>query len=1203
MTLAPILSIFNLNRSNPTILRVTWTMNDSKIIVMGIRCTLCNFDNPAGMRFCGNCGARLETAVSSEPSPRIQPYNAEFGMMMGADLAERMRRAGVEAAGQRRYVTILFADISGYTALSERIDSEDLYIMVQEYIRVLSNNVYKYEGVVDKITGDGLMAIFGAPISHENNAERAVRAALEMQSDLFQLSRELKRDQGIDLNVRIGLHSGWVVVGGIGANDLVLNYTAIGDTVNLAHRIEEAAAPGAILVSETVYKQVRALIDCQQITALFPKGIAHPVTAYRVMGSKARPGSVRGIEGLYAPMIGRDQELALLRSCADDLLENGHSQFVLVTGEAGLGKSRLTAEFRATLDQSWLRLIEGHSLAYRRVSYWLIRDVLYSYLGIPATLPAQQVRERLKRAVYQLMGTYAEDALPYLENLMGVPFSNPHAGDRLQRMDAGQLRHQTFLTIRDLLLFEAQTRPLLIVLEDLHWADEASLDLLNFLLEILKQAPIYILAISRFVQPGALERTVNWARQNLAERFHHLQLQSLNHDQSQRLLNLLLSIPNLPEKLRDQILNRSAGVPFYLEEILRTLIDQGVIQSLSGRWAVMPGSDMTSLGVPDTLQELILARFDRLEPAQRRALQVAAVIGKDFSLPLLREVLPASETSDLQAIINTLVEREFILPQADGQSTEYTFRHILMSDAIYSTMLRKERSALHGKVAETIERLWADRLDEQVELLSNHYRWSQHLDRALRYLILAGEKATRSHVNLQARQHYEAALDLLHRVNHTSYQAYQVHLGLGDALMFSGDYAEAHSQYELGLQALVGNASSDQQMEVSILQRRIARIHERQGEYDRAVEHLSLAQQALDATSGDFPIERAQVWNDIAWIEIQRGNLIKAQGLLQEALRLGETSDANDVVASIYNRLGGVAYNQGEWEQAAAYLRKSIAIREAFRDAVNLATSLNNLGLLEIEMGQYDSALANLARSYELKTRLGQAEGVAMALNNLGWLRILRGELVEAKQALKQAQELTQQIGYSSLYRQVMRNFGELYLSAEDWEQASNVLQEIARILEDQGASDQLVVVYSQSGEAALGKGEVKTALSWAEKAGELLVATSNGSKNLMTSQQGEYLRFRGMLDIYLGGWQEARDHLSESEKIFVSLRSQRGQARVIFQMGVLANAQGDNCLAENYFAQAAGIFNRIGARLEAKRAEWAVDQCLEASNLANRPD
>ena len=207
--------------------------------------------------------------------------------MMGADLAERMRLAGVEAAGQRRYVTILFADLSGYTSLSERIDSEDLYVIVQQYIRVLSDNVYKYEGVVDKITGDGLMAIFGAPISHENNAERGVRAALEMQNELFQLSQKLHQEQGIDLNVRIGLHSGWVVVGGIGTNDQVLNYTAIGDTVNLAHRIEESAPPGAILISETVFKQVRALIECQQITSLLPKGVGHPVIAYRVMGLRA----------------------------------------------------------------------------------------------------------------------------------------------------------------------------------------------------------------------------------------------------------------------------------------------------------------------------------------------------------------------------------------------------------------------------------------------------------------------------------------------------------------------------------------------------------------------------------------------------------------------------------------------------------------------------------------------------------------------------------------------------------------------------------------------------------------------------------------------------------------------------------------------------------------------------------------------------
>ena len=252
-------------------------------------CGNCGFDNPPGMRFCGNCGTRLdEESDVLEKEPRISPFKPEFGTLMGADLVQRLHKAGIEAIGQRRNTTVLFADISGSTALSEQIDSEDYYNLLQEYIRVLSNNVYKYEGVVDKIIGDGLMALFGAPISHENNAERAVRAALDMQKELHSLRRKLIEEMGIDLNVRIGLHAGSVVIGGFGPDNLLLNYTAIGDTVNLAHRIEEAAPPGAILVSESVYNQVRAFFDCQQVSVLNPKGIAHPVVAYRVSGSKGQ---------------------------------------------------------------------------------------------------------------------------------------------------------------------------------------------------------------------------------------------------------------------------------------------------------------------------------------------------------------------------------------------------------------------------------------------------------------------------------------------------------------------------------------------------------------------------------------------------------------------------------------------------------------------------------------------------------------------------------------------------------------------------------------------------------------------------------------------------------------------------------------------------------------------------------------------------
>ncbi len=1110
--------------------------------------------------------------------------------MMGSDLAERLRRAGVEASGQRRNVTVLFADISGYTALSGRIDGEDLYNLVQEYVRTLSNNVYKYEGVVDKLTGDGLMALFGAPISHENNAERAVRAALDMQNDLHEMSRKVWKELGVDLNVRIGLHSGSVIVGGIGS-DLLMNYTAIGDTVNLAHRIEEAAPPGAILISEAVFKQVRAFFDCQQISVLNPKGIAHPVVAYRVVGLRTQAGSVRGIEGLRAPMIGRDQELIQLKQAAQDMVENRRGQFALITGDAGLGKSRLTAEFKASLDQANVRILEGQSLAYRRVSYWLIREVLLNYLGLPSTTHPLQVRERLKRYTYQLMGSQASEALPYLEHLMSLPYSDPQAGERVRRMEAGQLRQQVFLAVRDLLLLESYNLPLVLVLDDLHWADEVSLDLLYFLLEVLRQSPIFILAISRSIEAGALERAVIWARQNLVERFRHIPLQNLSLDQSKQLLYLLLSIPDLPESLREQIVQRAAGVPFYLEEILRMLIDQGVIRNDNGRWQVVPGADVSSLGVPDTLQELILARFDRLQPAQRKLLQVASVIGKDFSLPVLSAVIQDAESLGLHAALDVVVEREFILPQPGASDTEYTFRHILMSDAIYGTMLRKDRSVLHGQVADSIEQLYADRLEEQVEVLANHYRWSPRLDRALHYLILAGQKAARNHVNLQARQHFDVALELLPVVTHTAYQAYQVHSGMGDARLFSGDYAEARADYEHALETLSQEEAGTCVEEHSSLQRKIARTFERQGDYDQAVAHLSMAQNVLDGLPTAFPVERAQVWNDLAWIYFRRGNFPEADKLLNKALSLVKSSDAYDVIASIYNRLGGVAYNQGNWEGAATFLRRSIAIRESIRDLANLATSFNNLGLLEIEMGHFDSALENLTRSYELKTRLGQAEGVAMALNNLGWLRIQRGELDEARQVLQQALDLSQQIGYTSLYWQVLANMGEMYLAAEDWEQARRVLDETARAWQELGVTDQLADNYRQLGEAALGSGNIEAALGWVKKAGDLLEEIGNAANSHSAVWRARYLRLRGRLSIRLGDWHAAQTYLEESRAIFHKLRSRLDQARILYCLGELAQAQGEQAVAQERYTQAVAIFRAIGARLDVQRAEQAIQK------------
>jgi predicted ATPase/class 3 adenylate cyclase len=1159
----------------------------SKIMDMTTQCQSCGFNNPPGMRFCGNCGSRLSEITAEPVAQQVSPRTDGLGVMMGSDLLERMRRAGLEAAGQRRNVTVLFADLSGYTALSANVDSEDLYEFVQQYIRLLSNNVYKYEGFVDKFTGDGIMALFGAPISHENNAERAVRAALDMQNDLTQLNQDLKKRLGTDIQARIGLHSGSVIVGGIGSN-MLMNYTAIGDTVNLARRIEEAAPSGAILISEAVYRQVRMFFDCQQISVLNPKGIAHPVVAYRVVDFKARPASPRGIEGLHAPMIGRDQELWALKDTVAKLIETRQGQFTLITGEAGLGKSRLIAELKASLDLSAVRVLEGQSLAYRRtISYWIIREILYSYLGLhPSTTSVSQLSERLGRYVYQLMGDMSGDVLPYLENLLSLPFSDLLTAERIKHLDARQLRQQTFLAVRDLLLLEAYKRPLVILMDDLHWADEASLDLLHFLLESVPQSPIFIVAISRGILQGQLENAAVWGEKNLGDRFQHIPLQSLSLDQSDRLLQMLLLIPELPAQFHQQVLQRAAGIPFYLEEILRMMIDNHILLSENGQWRVHPEADFVSLGVPETLQELIMARFDRLTNTQRRVLQVAAVIGKDFSLPVLHGVMQSLEVQALRLTVDSLVEREFILPQSGNLDTEYTFRHVLMSDVIYSTILKKERRQLHGQVGEMLETLYSERIEDQVELLANHYRWSSRLDKALQYLVLAGKKAMRNYSNEQARLHYETALEVLPQVDHLPYDELQVYMGLGDVLAFIGEYPEARQKYQKSLRAIGTQESSQYAEECSSLYRKIARTYERSGDYEQALAHLHQAIGCLEISPLTHSEEQAEIWHDIGWIHFRRGNFVEAEQYLGRALELVESTNAYGVIASIHNRLAGIAMNQGDWDRAVRYLQKSISIRGTIGDLVGLASSTNNLGYLEIEMGEFDSALENLTRNYDLVKRLGQVEGIAIALSNLGWLHILRGEPEEADQALSQSLEMARQIDYKSLIREVLKNIGELHLSQQHWLEAQQVLSDVAPSFEELGAQDQLLYIYRLLGEAALGEGNLQKALGWAEKLDE--VVARFGDEELPALQRGELLRFQGMLAIHQQDWPAAQQALQTSEAIFKKLRSRLYLGKTIYQIGILAQAQGDRSAAQAHFSEAYNLFHTIGAKLEARRAELA---------------
>jgi predicted ATPase/class 3 adenylate cyclase len=1139
------------------------------------------------MRFCGNCGARLvETANSTKPTLAFSPDSiGDFGVLIGSDLKERFHRAGLESAGQRRNVTVLFADLCDYTGLAGKIDDEELYEVIQVYIRMLAEKVYQYEGMVDKITGDGLMALFGAPIAHENPAERAVRAAMDMQAGLQQINEDLENHLNGQLQLHIGLNRGSVIVGGIGA-DLLLDYTAIGETVNLARRLQETAAAETILVSDSVYQATDAIFDYQLQPDLMLKGYKHSATGYRLQGVKSLPGRVRGVQGLQSPMIGREVELENLLGALEDLRQSKRGHFAALIGEAGIGKSRLTTEFKANIDPNKMTLLEGQSLTYRKsVSYWIFLELLRDYLNVTPGTAHHEVQERLKNKVTRTLGGEAGNTLPFLEHLLSLEYSDERSAQRLAYLDAEQLRQQTFIAVRNLLLAEAELKPLVLILEDLHWVDEISLDLLAFLLESIDDIPVLVLAISRPTMESELEEILEINQQRLHDRCKIIHLQNLSSEQSDQLLFGLLGMPEIPENFRDQIVNRAGGVPFYIEEILRMLIDKQVLVQEGELWKLSTGKDV-ALEVPDNLQDLILTRFDRLDPVQRGVLQTAAVIGRQFDVSILNDVMQYSEGKPLHQVLSSLIDKAFILELPDGGENGYLFRHVLTSDAVYRTLLRRDRNRLHGLVANTIEQVYADRLESQVEVLAGHYLRSIHLDKALHYHILAGSKSARDYANLQAKNFFEEARDLLPQVEHTTEQALQVWTGLGDVLVFIGEYELARDCYQEALEK--SNLSLvDQQQDV--IQRKIAVTYERQGEFDKALNHLNNADEALHRGQNISPVAQAQILNDKGWIYFLRGDFDQAQFALQSALDLVEETDDFSIVASIHNRLGAVAYQLREYKQAALYVRKSLELRKTLGDLSGEARLYNNLGLLGLMSGDLHEAEMNFNQSIALLEKVGDTEGITLANINLGLVKYDLGDYESSGTHLEKAQVVAEKIGHRFYLGLALMYLGRLQTAQRGYEEAVDYLDESMQIFEELGAQDNLIDAMCYLAENYLIWGNLDSAIRWSENARHSM--TDKLAEDSV--QAGRVLRIQGAIARLEGDHEQSRRSLLESAQIFNAAYEKLESARTAYELGLLAIEIGDNDDAEGYFHEAKSIFSEVGAIKELRRVESGMSKIV----------
>lgn len=743
-----------------------------------MKCDKCGFENDADAEYCENCGEVLPRICANCRTP-LKP-KAKFCKVCGTSVSAQPALVGVSGVsadsskgatahgrkitlktstrieGERKPVTILFTDIVGSTSLAEKLDPEEWKEIINGAHQRVNQAVSRYGGTIAQFLGDGVLAFFGAPLTHEDDPVRAVHAALDIQQSISQYALELKGCVE-DFQMRIGLNNGLVVVGDVGSS-AHLEYLAVGDAVNLAARLQSAAQPGGILISENLARFVKATFELQSQGEMTLKGKAKPVTVFVVIKRKPVPESSRGVEELYSPLVGRENEVNQLRTALEELAR-GHGQIVTIIGEAGIGKSRLVNEVRehGPNSGSTMHWLEGRALSYgQTLSFWSINQLIYNDLQLSDGDPEVRVRAALKKRINELFADKAGDDFPYLGHLLGISLDDAQS-EQIQQLEGETLKYQTLLSIKCYFQKMAQAQPTVLVLDDLHWADPSSLEALHGLLPITDRVPLMLILLSRLEREHPSWQIKIKAETEFAHRYSEIHLKPLSQPEQNQLVNNLLAVAELPEPTRQLILERTEGNPFYLEEIIRSLIDQGVIVRAGGNWRAT--REITQITLPDTLQGVLLARIDRLQEDVRRTLQLASVIGKSFLYRLLAAIAEAEQQleghlAQLQRV--DLVREKTCLPEL-----EYMFKHSLTQEAAYDSLLLEQRREFHQRVGKALEALFAERQDKYLGLLAHHFEMAGESEKAVDYLIQAGDQARLSDEHTEAVDYYVRAVNLL----------------------------------------------------------------------------------------------------------------------------------------------------------------------------------------------------------------------------------------------------------------------------------------------------------------------------------------------------------------------------------------------------------------------------------------------------------
>jgi len=1171
---------------------------------LGFRCQSCGKENPPTNKFCFECGSKLGDTVNETDALRLDeplsyiPENLARKILGG--------KAGLE--GERKQVTALFADLHGFTELSEKLDPEDVRSIMNRCFEIIIEEVHRFEGTINQFLGDGVLALFGAPIALEDHPHRALNAALAIQKAIKVYGDKLKEERSIDFRMRIGLNTGLVVVGTIG-NDLRMDYTAIGDTVNLASRLQSLADPGKILISESTHRLVGGYFHTRSLGEVQVKGKSEPVRAYEVMGARsARTRIDIGIERGLTPFTGREKEFSLLEQCLDKV-KSGHGQVISVVGEAGVGKSRLLLEFRKSVANENISWLEGRCLSFgKSISYLPIIEILKKAFHIEETDNEDDIIRKIEECT-SVLGNELEPAIPYFRYL----FSVDRGQSPFTAMDAQLRRAEIFEAVRRVILATGKICPLVLVVEDLHWIDKTSEDFFVFLTDRLGALPVLLILTYRpdYFQP-------------FRETDYHTKilLNNLSGDESAKMAEALLETHSLQNDIIELINEKGEGNPFFMEELTKSLLETGIIVKTNGGYKI--NRLVSPLEIPSTVQDVIMARIDRLDENRKRILQIGSVIGREFSSELLKTV---SGDKDLKDHLLTLRNSELIYETGFPPNSEYAFQHALTHDVAYSSLLVQKRKELHERVGTAIEELYLDRIEELYGILAHHFSRTDNREKAFHYLNMAGRKAKEVYANNEAINFYVQALKRLSEMPESDLNRQRkidvlldmeniydstekreeqkrildelVELSmllnderrLSDVYIRRAEFLSVMKEYrkakEVGKKALnLKKMIGDKSGEGKAL-RGMGFIHWHSGEYEKALKyHLEALKvhRELGATEAEgFELvslgdvyrklgryedalscleEALMIYRDLGIIFGQHtctfnmGSVYRDMGDYQSCLKTyqecwriikerGYSTLSFSGMLAVPSAIANVYWRLGNYEESLKYYVEALGISRGLGNRHEEASILSSMAAIHEILGDYQESLNHYQPAIEIFKELGDKASIGRVLSLIG--NIYRQNLCDYSQALLYYQEslyIKKEIGDEEELRTVLNSLGVVCWNLGLYQEALSYYQESLEVCRRTGKTIQEGIALSGMGVVYLSLHDYERALGCNQKALEILKVA--GDQRV----EGYILNSIGNVYYEMGDYRGAWKSYQESLRIRKELGDKKGEAWVLHNLG-----------------------------------------------------